>query len=159
MLVDPSPQLRLYYTHRRNEEQRWLILALGVASIAAAFAQTPTPEYRLEPGDSIEVRFYYTPDMNDHMLIRPDGCISLALIGTALAAGKTVPELTAYLEDRYAKLLKHPSISVQVQAFANRRIFVGGEVTRPGMLPLVGEETVLGAIVEAGGLTKQARSN
>jgi protein involved in polysaccharide export with SLBB domain len=133
-----------------------LLLSIVVVTSAAA----ETQPYRLEAGDAVEVRFFYTPELNDKFQIRPDGKTSLGLIGEVTAAGKTIPELTKELEKRYVGQLKNPSISVQVLSFANRKVFVGGEVVRPGLISLLGEQTVLGAILESGGLTKTAvRSN
>lgn len=124
--------------------------------VPALRAQEPE-EYKLESGDVIEVRFYYTPELTDKMQIRPDGFISLGLIGQVPAAGKSVPELVRYLEEKYSKILKNPAISVQVIAFANRKVFIGGEVVRPGLIELVGEQTILGGILASGGLTRSAK--
>jgi protein involved in polysaccharide export with SLBB domain len=134
---------------------RWCLAYSALAW--GLYAQTLEEQYRLEAGDTIEIRFYYTPELNDRIQIRPDGHISLGLTGQVLAAGKTVPELVTHLEGRYSKTLKNPAISVQVVGFANRKIFVGGEVVRPGLIDLVGEQTVLGAILASGGLMKSAK--
>ena len=133
-------------------------MLIGALALLMARAQTQTLEapYRLEAGDTVEIRFFYTPELNDKMQIRPDGKISLGLIGEVTAAGKTIEELTKQLEQRYTGQLKNPSIAVQVASFANRKVFVGGEVARPGLIALTGEQTVLGAILESGGLTKSA---
>lgn len=134
----------------------WLLVApiLGRAQSAAH-----EESYVLEAGDTIEVRFYYTPELNDRVQIRPDGKISMGLIGQVTAGGQTVPGFVAFLEKQYTGILRKPSISVQVVNFANRRAFVGGEVARPGVINLTGEQTALSAILEAGGLTKMAKSN
>ena len=133
------------------------LLLCILASCVVAAAQRVEEPYRLETGDLIEVRFFYTPDLNDKIQIRPDGRITLGLIGEVMVAGRTVGELTSYLQKRYAEQLKDPAIAVQVLSFANRKVFVGGEVVRPGLIALTGEQTVLGAILEAGGVTRQAR--
>ena len=135
----------------------WLLLmAMLCCSGQSAALEAP---YVLETGDTVEVRFYYTPELNDRVQIRPDGNISMGLIGQVPVAGKTVPGLISFLEKQYKGILRTPSISVQVVNFANRRAFVGGEVVHPGVINLTGEQTALGAIVEVGGLTKLAKSN
>jgi polysaccharide biosynthesis/export protein PslD len=115
--------------------------------------------YHLQAGDSIEIRLFYNSELNEKVQIRPDGFISMGLIGQVLAANRTVPELTSELEKRYAPIVKNPSVLVQVIGFANRKAFVGGEVVRPGLINLIGEQTLLGAILEAGGATKAGNLN
>jgi protein involved in polysaccharide export with SLBB domain len=146
------------------------VLAL-MLSAAPAFAQAaadararavpPVTEaddgaYRLSAGDAIEIKFLQNPELNEAVRIRPDGRISMPLVGELLVAGTTVSELATRLSTAYEDILRAPSVAIQVGEFANRRVFVGGEVQRPGMLPLVGRQTALGAVMEAGGLKVSA---
>lgn len=105
----------------------------------------------LEPGDEIEVKFYYTPELDVTQVIRPDGYISMQLIGEVRAQGKSPAELTGEVTNRYSWHLKNPQIAVIVRALRNRRVYVGGHVTRPGVIEMPGPMTVMEAIVEAGG--------
>ena len=89
--------------------------------------------YRLQAGDTIEIRLFYNSELNEKVQIRPDGFISMGLIGQVQAANHTVPELTSELEKRYTPIVKTPAVLVQVLGFANRKAFVGGEVIRPGL--------------------------
>lgn len=134
----------------------WLPVAAGMCSAQTSAQLVP---FVLEPGDTIELRFYYTPELNDRVQIRPDGNISMGLVGQVPAAGKSVSDLVTFLETKYAGILRKPSITIQVVNFASRRAFIGGEVAHPGVISLTGEQTALGAILEAGGLTKLAQSN
>jgi len=113
------------------------------------------PIYHLQPGDEIEVRFVQNSEYNERGQIRPDGRISLPEIGEIVAAGSTVEEFTAKVKVAYS-FLRNPDPTVQVRGFANRRIFVGGEVARPGMVALTGPKTVTEAIMESGGLRETA---
>ena len=115
--------------------------------------------YRLQAGDTIEIRLFYNSELNEKVQIRPDGFISMGLIGQVQAANRTVPELTSELEKRYTTIVKTPAVLVQVLGFVNRKAFVGGEVVRPGLINLIGEQTLLGAILEAGGPTKTGNLN
>ena len=115
--------------------------------------------YRLSPGDTIEIKFLQNPELNEIVQIRPDGRISMPLVGELLVADVPVAEVSTRLATAYADILRAPSVTIQVRNFANRRVFVGGEVNRPSMLPLVGQQTALGAIMEAGGLKTSARRN
>lgn len=112
----------------------------------------PPGPYRLGAGDEIEIRFFFNPELNDRLQIRPDGRISLPFIGEVEMAGKSVEEAVAGLEQLYAKHLTTPRIWIQVRQYASQKVFVTGEVVRPGVLPLMTEVTVMDAIGEAGGI-------
>ncbi len=122
-------------------------------------SSAPEPAYRIEGGDVVGIHFFYNEELNTKAQVRPDGKISLPLIGEAEIAGSTIEELTGRLTDQYKGKLREPAITIQIEGFANRRVFVGGEVTRPGVLALVGKQTLMGAIYEAGGMTRAAKRN
>lgn len=112
--------------------------------------------YRLGPGDVLEIKFMQNPELNETVQIRPDGRISMPLVGELLVATTTIQELSHRLETAYSSVLKSPQAMIQVREFANRRVFVGGEVTRPGVIPLVGRQTAYSAVMEAGGFRASA---
>jgi len=107
--------------------------------------------YVLSPGDMIEIKFYYNPELNSRQRIRPDGKISLQLIDDVQAAGYTPMELDRLLTAKYQEKLERPELSVMVVEFANRMVYVGGEVRQPRVINLWGRMTALQAIFEAGG--------
>jgi polysaccharide biosynthesis/export protein len=112
--------------------------------------------YLLNPGDVIEIRFIHNPELDEEVRIRPDGRISMPLVGEMLVARSTIAELSTRLATAYEDILRTPSVTIQVREFVNRRVFVGGEVNRPGMLTMHGRQTALGAVVEAGGFRPSA---
>lgn len=114
----------------------------------------PPPVVNLGPGDAVEVKFLYWPELNTAQEVRPDGRITLELIGEVSAAGLTPEALQKHLLELYGPRLKQPAISVVVRALANQRIYVGGEVRQPGMMPVQGRLTVMEAISMAGGYNK-----
>lgn len=127
-------------------------------------AQTPSSvagrDYILRPGDVLEVKFYYHPELNQTVTVRPDGKVDLALIGEVAAAEMTTEKLSEIIASRYDNL-RDPRVGVNVKEFADKRfsesqIYVGGEVGRPGVLRLKQGMTVLQAIVEAGGFRDTA---
>lgn len=130
--------------------------APGVSSMGLS-ARTVQPEYRLNPGDIIDVKFFYNPELNETIMVRPDGRISLQLANEVMAAGLTPEELRKALGTRYAKEINRPEISVIVRSFSMQRVYVDGEVFRPGMLPLAGPVTIHQAITAAGGFRETAR--
>lgn len=121
----------------------------------AAFLAQP---YRIRAGDMLEVKHRLATELNDLAVVRPDGKISLPLVPSIAAAGMTTDELEAALKQAYARDLRDVELSVLVRSFATQRVFVGGEVDRPGMIDLIDGESVLQAIDAAGGLKSTARS-
>jgi protein involved in polysaccharide export with SLBB domain len=113
--------------------------------------------YYLQTGDKIEVKFFYYPEMNETLEIRPDGRISLQLLGEIQAAGLTPSQLTKILRAKYAKYLAKPEVVVVVKEFAGEKVYVGGEVNKPGEIPIKGRLTLLQAVFQAGGLTEKAK--
>jgi len=111
----------------------------------------PIAGVRLGPGDSIEVKFFYNPELNDTHTVRPDGKITLQLVGDVMVRGKTPEELRDDLIKRYTPELRTPEITVIVRSLSDRRVYVGGEVNKPGMIAMAGQLTALEAIMEAGG--------
>jgi polysaccharide biosynthesis/export protein len=112
--------------------------------------------FRLSPGDELELKFFYNPELNDTIRIQPDGQASLPLIGELEFKGKTIPDVTREIEERYSAYLKNPDVSIQVTSYASQQVYVGGEVFRPGAIHLVRDLTLLEAMMEVGGPTPEA---
>jgi len=115
-----------------------------------------SPGYRLHQGDKIEVRFFYQPELNQETVVRPDGTVSLQLIGDMRAEGITVTELEQQLVQAYAKILVDPTVSVILKEYVKPRIFVGGQVAKPGPYELRDGDMLAQALLLAGGFTPQA---
>ena len=123
------------------------------AELISENGRESTPnDYTFSAGDSIDVKFFYTPELNETQDVRPDGIIALQIIGEVTAAGKTPAQLRWLLEKLYTSHLKDPEISVVVRSFSNQLVYVGGQVMRPGMIEVSGQMTALEAIMEAGGV-------
>jgi polysaccharide export outer membrane protein len=116
-------------------------------------------EYRLQPGDELDIRFYYNPELNTSVLIRPDGRISLPLANEVQAAGQTPAQLSQRLRSAYEKELRRPELTVIVRSFNSQKVFVGGEVASPGVIQALGPLTVLQSVTQAGGFKETARLN
>jgi protein involved in polysaccharide export with SLBB domain len=108
--------------------------------------------YRIQAGDQLDIKFFYNPSLNEQVTVRTDGLISLQLIKSTEAAGLTPEQLTDRLKKEYSDQLKEPDIVVIVRSFASQRVFVDGEVAKPGLIPLTLPTTVLQAISQAGGI-------
>jgi len=116
-------------------------------------------EYLIQPGDQLDIKFFYNPELNDSVIVRPDGRISLQLAPEIPAAGMTPAQLTSTLEKSYEKELANPGITVIIRTFSSQRVYVDGEVNSPGMIVLLGPLTVLQSIAEAGGLKDTAKTS
>jgi protein involved in polysaccharide export with SLBB domain len=116
-------------------------------------------EYRIQVGDQLDIKFFYNPELNEQVIVRPDGRISLQLIPEIVASELTPAILTKQLTEKYAADLKQPRVTVIVRGFGSQRVFVDGEVAQPGMIPILGMMTALQAISQAGGMKVTARSS
>lgn len=115
------------------------------------------PEYQIQPGDELAIKFFYNAALNDMATVRPDGKISLQLVDDVQAAGLTPAELDKSLTERYSIDLKDPAITVIVKSFTGRQVFVAGEVANQGLIDLTAGMTALTAVVNAGGFKESAK--
>ena len=115
----------------------------------ATFA--PPGPATLRAGDVVEFKFPYAPELNDTQRVRPDGRVSLQLVGEVEAGGRMPGDLAADLEERYARHLKQPQVTVVQREDADRRIFVAGEVRLPGVVPMPVPLDAFEAVTLAGG--------
>ena len=133
------------------------------AEAPQASVQQPVPPemaaYVLQRGDDIEIRAYNIAELNQVVRIRPDGKITLMLLDDVQAAGLTSKQLSETLSDGFAKHYRNPRISVIVRTFSTLSIYVGGEVLRPGLVPIRGDITALQAVVQAGGLKETSQGS
>jgi len=122
-----------------------------------AMEAEPIADYRLRPGDKVEIKFFYHPSLNEGLMIGPDGKISLQLIDEVLAAGLTASQLDEVLTKGYAKYLENYEIAVIVREYSGLRAFVGGEVKSPGFVSLKGNLSVLQSIFQRSGFKETAK--
>ena len=115
-----------------------------------------SPDYVIGPGDSLAVNVWKEPTVSGTFPVRPDGMISLALIGDLPASGLTPAHLSDQIADRLRKFINEPAVTVAVLGVNSKRIFLIGEVAKPGEQPLIPGLTPLQAIASAGGLSPYA---
>ena len=119
-------------------------------------SQSTLPAYHIQPGDQLDIKFFYNPELNELLPVRPDGKISLRLVGEIAAAGMQPEELAAELKARYAHELRKPEITVIVRSFALQQVFIDGEVEHAGQVDLLSGLNAWQAIVKAGGFKNTA---
>jgi polysaccharide export outer membrane protein len=110
------------------------------------------------PEDLLGVVYWRDKDMTGDVAVRPDGKISLPLLNDVQAAGLTPAQLRDRLVDASKQYFEDPSITVVVKQMNSRKVFITGEVSKPGPYPLIGPTTVLQLISIAGGLREYAES-
>lgn len=114
---------------------------------------TDDPTYKIGAGDVLDISVWKEPSISRAVPVRPDGKISIPLLNDIVAAGLTPMELMAQLTEKLRKFVSDPQVTVVVTEINSRRIFVLGEVSRPGAFSMLPNMTVLQAISSAGGFT------
>jgi protein involved in polysaccharide export with SLBB domain len=145
-------------------------VALGTASCTEVGKNLPPPqeimakqvgpvqrgEYRLLAGDKIHIKFPYHHAEDQELPVRPDGKISMDVAGEIMAEGLTPGELADIIKERSARFLRNPEVVVVVTGIGDRRVYVGGEVNRPGFVTIQEGMTPLQAVMAVGGFKDSA---
>ena len=116
-------------------------------------------EFRLGPEDVIEVSVYQEKELGGTVPVRPDGKISIPLIGEMPASGKTAIQLQQEITLKYAQFVAAPAVTVVVKEVNSPKVSVLGEVKNPGVYKIKERSTLLDAIAMAGGLTEYAKKD
>lgn len=143
-----------------------LTLALGLLLGATSCARTPLPtppvedqtasareDYRIGPADVLGIRVWRNPELSIDVPVRPDGRISVPLLGDVEAAGATTAELRDVIAEQLAEYITAPDVTVIVVAINSKQIYLVGEVLRATALQLTVDMRVLDAIAAVGGFT------
>jgi polysaccharide biosynthesis/export protein len=130
---------------------------------APAAATQPTPidsgSYVIGPDDVLQITVWKEPTLSGAIPVRPDGMISMVLLGDVKAAGLTPLQLSSNLTSSYKKYIQDPLVTVLVQQVNSQRIYIVGEVGHVGPIPISPGMTPLQAIATAGGLSPYAHKN
>jgi polysaccharide export outer membrane protein len=150
----------------------WLIMAaglllLGGCAVAPAVHETGTAaasveRYIIGPGDSLEIYVRDNPKLSTTVPVRPDGRISIPLVQSIQAAGKTPDELAGDLEKELGQYIREPIVTVIVKSFVgaySQQVRVVGQAAKPMALSYRSGMTLLDVMIDVGGLTKFAAGN
>ena len=127
------------------------------ASVIAAGVPTPT-DYVIGADDVLSIVYWRDKDMTGEVTVRPDGKISLPLLNDVHAAGLTPTQLGDRLTEASRRYIEDPNVTVVVHQINSRKVFITGEVAKPGPYPLTEPTTVVQLISIAGGLRDYANS-
>jgi len=128
------------------------------ASPLQAPATEPPADYVIGPDDVLAVLYWREKELSGEVTVRPDGKISLPLLNDVTAAGLTPSQLRDRLTESSRKFVEDPNVTVVVRQMNSRKVFITGEVEKPGFYPLTGPATVLQLIAIAGGLKEYANA-
>ena len=126
--------------------------ATTTASTSVAAAATAA-DYRLAAGDKLRIEVYKDAQLSQSLQIRPDGKITLPLVGDVAAAGRTSVELRDAISASLKEYITTPVVTVIVTEASPQVVYVTGEVNKPGALTLTGQMSILQALAMAGGFT------
>ncbi|MGD8353502.1 MAG: polysaccharide biosynthesis/export family protein [Pseudomonadota bacterium] len=109
--------------------------------------------YRLGPGDLVQVVVWKNKEVSGNFRVRPDGSFSMPLIGDIEAGGYTTDQISGQIERKLRSFIETPFVSTIVVEAASNRVYIVGEVAKPGTYPITGSLTALQALALAGGFT------
>jgi len=158
---------------------RAIIIAVAVSLLAACGGRAPArvpgttrgaqptdlqpapllADYILAAEDVVDINVWRNEALTRTVFVRPDGKISLPLIGDVPAAGLTPSQLQEVIKERLKEYKETPEVSVVVRDIGSFSVYIMGEIARPGKLQLRSNTTILQAITQAGGFTQFAESN
>src|SRR4051812_19164363 len=131
--------------------------AMSAAAPVGTSGSTST-DYHLVPGDKLRIEVYKDAQLSQSLQIRPDGKVTLPLIGDVAAAGRTSVELRDAISESLKEYITTPVVTVIVVETTPQMVYITGEVNKPGALPLVtGRMSILQALAMAGGFTDFAK--
>ena len=126
----------------------------GEGDLSGSLADPKT--FKIGPEDVVEIRVWKEPELSGEAVVRPDGKISLSLIGDLEISGLTPLEVQAKVTEELGKVMNNPVVTVRMRAIRSSKYYITGNVGRTGMFPLVVPTTVLEALTLAGGLSEWA---
>lgn len=162
-----SPRELTHGEKVRGSMNRAMIAGLCVLVLQGCAPMSPQgkeydapAEFLLGPEDVLEITVWKNQDLTKTTAIRPDGLISLPIIGDVQAAGLTANELAQRIAERLRQFVaSNPAVSVSVKELNSYSVYVMGEVAKPGKFQLKSYVTVLQAISMAGGFTEYAKKS
>lgn len=129
----------------------------AIASDTVTKPAASDANYVIGAQDVLDISVWKEPEVSRVVPVRPDGKISLPLLNDVQAAGSTPAQLAAQITDSLKKFVTNPQVTVIVTTINSQRVYILGEVSRPGAFPLLPNMTVLQALSSAGGFTQFAK--
>jgi polysaccharide export outer membrane protein len=145
-------------TAKTKEEAEAAVKAPVAVPVLPTAAPVDPKTYVIGPEDILAVRVWREPELSGAVQVRPDGKITLPLIGELQAAGETPEGLKTKVSEALQEYIVKPDVIVSLQSVQSRKYYITGEVSRPGTFPLVVPVSVLEALTNAGGFREFANT-
>ena len=136
-------------------------VAITIAVLMANSGQSQLrqrPRYLLRPGDTLQLQYRLTPDLNQTVSVQPDGYVDLNVAGEVQVAGLTVTQAHDLIVQKESEHLNNPELNLILEEFTRPYVVVAGEVAKPGQIEIRDNMTALSAILLSGGFTQSAKS-
>src|ERR1700733_1300469 len=136
-------------------------IAITIAALIPNSAESQLrqrPRYLLRPGDTLQLQYRLTPDLNQSVSVQPDGYVDLNVAGEVHIAGLTVTQAHDLIISKESEHLNNPELNLILEEFTRPYVVVAGEVAKPGQIEIRDNMTALSAILLAGGFTQSAKS-
>lgn len=128
-------------------------LAVLPAIVLAAPGHAQEVGYTVKPGDTLVISVWKEPDLQGEVLVTPDGAFAFPLVGQIEARGKTVTQLQQAITERLSKYISDPVVTVSVRDIRGNKVYVIGQVNKPGEFIVNPRVDVMQALSMAGGTT------
>jgi polysaccharide export outer membrane protein len=145
-------------TAKTKDEAEAAVKAPVAIPVMPTAAPVDPKTYVIGPEDILAVRVWREPELSGAVQVRPDGKITLPLIGELEAAGQTPEGLKNKVVEALQEFIVKPDVIVSLQSVQSRKYYITGEVSRPGTFPLIVPVTVLEALTNAGGFREFANT-
>ncbi len=133
-----------------------LVMALTAASAdesGGAGAARVRPPYTLNPGDILSISVWKESDLQRQVIVRPDGAFSFPLTGDVQAEGRSIEQIRQAVAERLEKFIPDPVVTVAAEGLGGNKVYVIGQVNRPGQFEASGQVDVMQALSMGGGTT------
>ena len=137
------------------------LVAIIIAALMANTGQSQLrqrPRYLLRPGDTLQLQYRLTPDLNQTVSVQPDGYVDLNVAGEVQVGGLTITQAHDLIVAKESDHLNNPELNLILEEFTRPYVVVAGEVAKPGQIEIRDNMTALSAILMSGGFTQSAKS-
>ena len=151
--------MRVGYLNGKLNRKLRIVFVTAAVAFLGLFQIAAADNYKLNPGDEVEISVWNEENLQKTITVLPDGMISFPLVGHLQAAGKSASEIEITIAAKLNAYIADPEVNVTVTSTRGNVIFVVGKVLKPGPIVMIQSTTVMQALAMAGGLNEFASAN